>query len=84
MAIGSDFTLHPEDHYKLGVVRLDHIFSSSVIGICTLRGKFMGRAVRNFVDTLIEDLKGIHPEMEGWDDQVGSRGDLAEATPTRQ
>jgi DNA-binding transcriptional LysR family regulator len=84
VAIGSDFTLHPEDHYKLGVVRLDHIFSSSVIGICTLKGKFMGRAVRNFVDTVIKDLKGIHPEIEGWDDQNRGREDLAAATPPGQ
>ncbi len=65
--IGSDFTLHPEDHDKLGVVRLDHLFPSSVIGICTLKGKFLGRAVRNFMDTLIDDLKGYHAELEDWE-----------------
>ena len=79
VAIGADFTLHPEDHYRLGVVRLDHIFSSSVIGICTLKGKFMGRAVRNFMNTLTEDLKGIHPEIEGWVNQAGSTEDLTAA-----
>ena len=84
VAIGSDFTLHPEDHYKLGVVRMDHIFPSSVIGVCTLKGKFMGRAVRNFVETLIQDLKGIHPEMEGWDDEGRASGNLATATPPVQ
>ena len=66
VAIGSDFTLHPDDHDKLGVIRLAHIFSSSEIGICTLRGKFMGRAVQNFLDTLVDDLTGFHPELSEW------------------
>ena len=67
VAVCSDFTLHQEDHYKLGVVRLNHIFESSVIGICTLRGKFLGRAVRNFIDTMSDELRGYHAEMLDWD-----------------
>ena len=50
IAIVSDFTLHPEDHDRLAVVRLDHIFPSANIGVCTLRGKFHGRGVRNFIN----------------------------------
>jgi LysR family cys regulon transcriptional activator len=65
VAICADFTLHPEDHDKLGVVRLDHIFTSSAIGVCTLKGKFLGQAVRNFINTLQEEMRGFHAEM--WD-----------------
>lgn len=67
VAIGNDFTLHPEDHDKLGVVSLEHIFSSSVIGVCTLKGKFLGRAVRNFIDTLVEHLSDFHVHLEEWE-----------------
>lgn len=66
VAVCSDFTLHQEDHDKLGVVRLNHIFESSVIGVCTLRGKFLGRAVRNFIDTMSDELRGFHAEMPDW------------------
>ena len=68
VAIGADFTLHPEDHHKLGVTRLDHIFSKSTIGICTLKGKFMGRAVGSFVEGLKKNLKDIHPYIEEWEE----------------
>ena len=68
VAIGADFTLHPEDHYRLGVTRLDHIFSKSTIGICTLKGKFMGRAVGSFFQDLITNLKGLHPDIEDWEE----------------
>jgi DNA-binding transcriptional LysR family regulator len=66
IAIGSDFTLHPDDHDKLGVIRMDHIFTGSEIGICTLKGKFIGRAIRNFMDNLIENLDGFHPDVSEW------------------
>ena len=67
VAVCSDFTLHQEDHNKLGVVRLDHIFETSVIGICTLKGKFLGRAVRNFIETMSDELRGYHAEMLDWE-----------------
>ena len=66
VSIGTDFTLHPEDHDKLGVMRLDHLFPTWQIGMCTLRGKFLGKAVRNFMDTLMSDLSGFHPELADW------------------
>ncbi len=66
VAVCADFTLHQEDHDKLGVVRLNHIFDSSVIGVCTLRGKFLGRAVRNFIETMSDELRGYHAEMSDW------------------
>ncbi len=67
VAVCNDFTLHHEDHNRLGVVRLDHIFESSVIGICTLKGKFMGQAVRNFIDVLSEEMRGFHADLAGWE-----------------
>ncbi len=66
VAVANDFTLHPADHHRLGVVRLGHLFDSSEIGICTLKGKFLGRAVRNFLDTISEDLQGFRPEPWVW------------------
>ena len=83
IAIGSDFTLHSDDHNRFGVVRLDHLFPSSVIGVCTLRGKFAGQAVRNFIEMMSDQIKGFHAEL--WSKQendaiaemrrVGSTGD---------
>ena len=63
VAIGSDFTLHAEDHNRFGVLRLDHLFPSSVIGVCTLRGKFAGQAVRNFVEMMSDQIQGFHAEL---------------------
>ena len=70
VAIGNDFTLHPEDHDKLGVVSLEHIFPSSVIGVCTLKGKFLGRAVRNFIDTLVKHLSDFQVHLDEWETPV--------------
>ena len=67
VAVCSDFTLHQADHNKLGVVPLNHIFASSVIGVCTLRGKFLGRAVRNFIEAMSDEMRGYHAEMLDWD-----------------
>ena len=63
VAVCNDFSLHPEDHDRLGVVRLDHIFGGSDVGVCTLRGKFKGQAVRNFIETMANQLKGFHAEL---------------------
>ncbi|MBC8280932.1 MAG: LysR family transcriptional regulator [Chloroflexi bacterium] len=67
VAVCADFTLHQQDHDRLGVVRLDHIFESSVIGVCTLKGKFLGQAVRNFIDVLSDEMRGFHADLAGWD-----------------
>ena len=71
IAIVSDFTLHPEDHDRLAVVRLDHLFPSANIGICTLKGKFHGRGVRNFISTLEDSLSGFHTDLWDWDADHG-------------
>ena len=67
VAVCADFTLHQQDHDRLGVIRLDHIFEPSVIGVCTLKGKFLGQAVRNFIDVLSDEMRGFHADMAGWD-----------------
>ncbi|MCH8989144.1 MAG: LysR family transcriptional regulator [Chloroflexi bacterium] len=67
VAVCADFTLHKRDHDRLGVVRLDHIFKSSVIGVCTLKGKFLGQAVRNFIEVLSSEMRGYHADLAGWD-----------------
>ena len=73
VAVANDFTLHPADHDRLGVVPLSHLFDPSEIGICTLKGKFLGRAVRNFMDTMSEDFRRFHPEPWAWqDDDAGT------------
>ena len=77
VAVGNDFTLHPEDHDRLGMVRLNHIFESSDIGICTLKGKFLGRAVRNFMDTMARDLKPFHPKSWAWQSVEAGAQELA-------
>ncbi|MFQ6028850.1 MAG: LysR family transcriptional regulator substrate-binding protein, partial [Dehalococcoidia bacterium] len=58
VSVCSDFTLQPEDYPKLGVIPLDHLFPSSAIGVCTLQGKFIGRALQAFIRTLADDLSG--------------------------
>lgn len=77
VAICNDFTLHQGDREKLGVVPLDHIFPSSVIGICTLRGKFMGRAVRNFIDLMVLHLAQFHTDSLGRAESNTSSTELA-------
>jgi DNA-binding transcriptional LysR family regulator len=67
VAVCADFTLHQNDHDRLGVVRLDHIFESSVIGVCTLKGKFLGKAVRNFIEVLSNEMSGFHADLAGWE-----------------
>ena len=67
VAVCADFTLHQKDHERLGVVRLNHIFESSVIGVCTLKGKFLGQAVRNFIEVLSNEMRGFHADLAGWE-----------------
>jgi len=69
IAVGSDFTLHSEDHNRFGVVRLDHLFPGSVIGVCTLKGKFVGQAVRNFIDMMSDQIKGFHADLWSWEEE---------------
>jgi LysR family cys regulon transcriptional activator len=65
LAVAVDFAIRPEDHDHVGIVRLDHLFPGSVIGVCTLKGKFVGQGVRNFTHLMTEYLSGYHAEL--WD-----------------
>ena len=78
VGIGSDFTLHSEDHHRFGVHRLDHIFPSSVIGVCTLKGKFAGQAVRNFIEMMSDQIRGFHAELWSWEAENDAGNKLAE------
>ena len=83
VAVATDFTLHPADHDRLGVVRLGHLFEASDIGVCTLKGKFLGRAVGNFIETASEVLREFHPEPWAWQDDAPQGAQLAAATAAR-
>ena len=74
VAVCADFTLHQQDHDRLGVVRLDHIFEPSVIGVCTLKGKFLGQAVRNFIEVLSDAMRGFHADLAGWEHPKAGKG----------
>jgi DNA-binding transcriptional LysR family regulator len=63
LAVAVDFAVRPEDHDHVGIVRLDHLFPGSVIGICTLKGKFVGQGVRNFIQMMTEYMSGYHTEL---------------------
>lgn len=60
VAICSDFNLRPQDHDRLGVVILDHIFQSAPVGVCTLGGKYRGTALQNFIDVFQALLSAPH------------------------
>jgi hypothetical protein len=51
---------------------LDHLFPGSVIGVCTLKGKFVGQAVRNFIDMMSNEIKGFHADLLSWEEELPS------------
>lgn len=63
VAVAGDFALHPEDHHRIGVIELSHLFPRSTIGICTLKGKFAGQAVRNFTELITEHLQTYRADL---------------------
>ena len=56
VAVCSDFALRPEDYERLGIVPLDHLLPGSAIGVCRLKGRFLGRSLSNFIDLLKLEL----------------------------
>ncbi len=58
LALSSDFASLTRDSEKIGVISLDHLFSDSIIGVSTLKGKFMPRSAKDFMDMLVDRLKG--------------------------
>ncbi len=76
LAVSVDFAMRPEDYERVGIVRLDHLFPSSVIGICTLKGKFVGQGVRNFTQQMSTHMSGYHAELWEQPDPMPSRPTL--------
>jgi LysR family cys regulon transcriptional activator len=54
VGICSGLSLEPDDRDTLGVIEIDHLLSDLTIGVYTLKGKFQGNAVRNFIAGLRE------------------------------
>lgn len=52
VGICSEFCLEPGDLETLGVVPIDHLLDQLAIGMYTLKGRFQGTAVLNFIDGL--------------------------------
>ncbi|MEE3141194.1 MAG: LysR family transcriptional regulator substrate-binding protein, partial [Chloroflexota bacterium] len=73
VAVVSDFALLPEDLEHLSVANLDHLFPGSAIGICTLKGKYLGPAVQNFIDKLAADLTGFRSAL--WEQPILQEAD---------
>ena len=56
ISLCSNLSLGPEDQDKLGIVSVDHLISSLTIGMYTLKGKYQGQSVRNFIDSLKDSI----------------------------
>ncbi len=78
IGIANDFALHANDRQRFGVVPLDHLFPTSVIGVCTLKAKFAGLAVRNFVEMMSEQIRRYHAEVWAYEEDSAARTELAE------
>ena len=78
IGIGNDFALRGDDYQRFGGVRLDHRFPGSEIGVCTLKAKFAGQAVRNFVAIMSEQIRDYHGEVRSWKEETKSRAGFAE------
>ena len=52
IAVGYEYVVQPEDFASVDIRRLSSILPSAQMGLATLRGKFLSRSVRNFMDTL--------------------------------
>ena len=57
VALCPGYALHPEDYSHLGVVTMPHVVPTGSIGLCTLKGKFLGPAVSNFMNIVIKHLE---------------------------
>ena len=56
IAVGHEYIVQPEDASLVGIRSLSSILPSARIGLATLKGKFVSRSVRNFMDTLVAGL----------------------------
>ena len=63
VAVAPDFVIHPEDAHRIDMAPLGHILPGSSIGICTLKGKFAGQGVRNFMDLMAQHMSNYHADI---------------------
>ena len=63
VAVAPDFVIHPEDAHRIDMTPLGHILPGSSIGICTLKGKFAGQGVRNFMDLMSLHMSNYHADI---------------------
>ena len=78
IGLGNDFALGADDYQRFGVVPLDHLFPGSEIGVCTLKAKFAGQAVCNFVAIMSEQIRDYHGEVRSWKEETKSRTEFAD------
>ena len=63
LAVANDFALHPGDQDRMDIAPIGHILPGSCIGICTLKGKFAGQGVRNFMELMAMHMSGYHADV---------------------
>jgi len=56
ISVTHDYVIQDEDHERLGIRKLPQLFPTTDMGLITLKGKFLSRSVRNFMDTLVSNL----------------------------
>ena len=57
IAVTPEYVVQPDDSFRLGIRNLRGLLPSTQVGLITLKGKFLSRSVRNFMDTLIARLQ---------------------------
>ncbi len=63
LAVALDFAMRPEDTERMDIAPIGHILPGSSIGICTLKGKFAGQGVRNFIEMMSKHMSGYHADI---------------------
>ena len=56
IAVTHDYAVQLEDRAKLGIRKLTGIFSPTEMGLITLKGKFLSKSTRNFIDAMVAGL----------------------------
>ncbi len=56
ISVTNEYMIQPEDSARIGIRRLTGLLPTTDIGLITLKGKFLSRSVRNFMDELVLKL----------------------------
>ena len=59
VSVTHDFAVQPEDLQTLGVRNITGTLPTSHLGLLTLKGKFLSRSARNFMDSLVLGLSHL-------------------------